>query len=171
VRTHEEVVGVGVGAANLEQLHEVVELTVDITADGDRAFLEKDDQSRYRIPEHGSDLRQAERWIPPGELLAPVQCSQYVSHARCAGQPAVATPQVRPSGATKFHRAHLIAKSLHIDLRQLLAVHEALDPAVEGGDRCWLSLHRRQIGRRPPDILHIGVHRLLFSSGFREAGR
>lgn len=38
-RTHEEVVGVGVGTTNLEQLHQVVELAVDITADGDGAFL------------------------------------------------------------------------------------------------------------------------------------
>ena len=38
-RTHEEVVGVGVGTANLEQLHQVVELAVDISAHGDGAFL------------------------------------------------------------------------------------------------------------------------------------
>ena len=38
-RTHEEVVGVGVWPANLEQLHQVVELAVDVTADGDGTFL------------------------------------------------------------------------------------------------------------------------------------
>ena len=34
VVTHEEVVGVGRLATNLEQLAQIVELTVDITADG-----------------------------------------------------------------------------------------------------------------------------------------
>lgn len=38
VVAHEEVVGVRVGPANLEQLHQVVELTVDVTAYGDRAL-------------------------------------------------------------------------------------------------------------------------------------
>lgn len=38
-RTHEEVVGVGVGAANLEELHKIVELAMNITTDGDGAFL------------------------------------------------------------------------------------------------------------------------------------
>jgi hypothetical protein len=38
-RTHEQVVGVGVRATNLEQLHQVVELSVDVTTDCDGAFL------------------------------------------------------------------------------------------------------------------------------------
>lgn len=38
-RTHKEVVGVRVGASNLEELHQVVELTVNVSADGDGAFL------------------------------------------------------------------------------------------------------------------------------------
>jgi hypothetical protein len=38
VHTHEKIVGVGVGATNLEKLHEVVELAVDVAADGDGAF-------------------------------------------------------------------------------------------------------------------------------------
>lgn len=37
VVTHEEVVGVGRVAADTEKLHEIVELTVDITTDGDGA--------------------------------------------------------------------------------------------------------------------------------------
>jgi hypothetical protein len=36
--THEKVVGIGVGSTNLEELHQVVELAVDITTDGDGAF-------------------------------------------------------------------------------------------------------------------------------------
>lgn len=38
-RTHEKVVGIGIGAADLEELHQVMELPVDITADGYGAFL------------------------------------------------------------------------------------------------------------------------------------
>ena len=38
-RTHEEVVCVRVGTANLEELHEIMELAVDITTDGDGTFL------------------------------------------------------------------------------------------------------------------------------------
>lgn len=41
VITHEEVVGVGVRSTNLEQLHQVVELTVNITAHCNRAFLSR----------------------------------------------------------------------------------------------------------------------------------
>lgn len=37
--THEEVVGVWVRTTNLEQLHQVMELAVDITAHGHWAFL------------------------------------------------------------------------------------------------------------------------------------
>lgn len=39
MHTHEQVVGVGVRAANLEQLHQVMELAVDVTTHGDGAFL------------------------------------------------------------------------------------------------------------------------------------
>lgn len=47
MRTHEEVVGIGVGATNLEELHQVVELAVDITTDGDGAFLARRDQLEH----------------------------------------------------------------------------------------------------------------------------
>ena len=39
-RTEEEIVGVRVGAANLEKLHQIVELAVDVSTHGDGAFLE-----------------------------------------------------------------------------------------------------------------------------------
>ena len=54
--------------------------------------------------------------------------------------------------------AHLVAKSLHIDLSQLLATHEALDPPVECGDGSGLCLNGRDVGGGPPDILHVGIH-------------
>ena len=37
--THEEVVGIWVGSPNSEKLHQVVKLTMDISAHGYRAFL------------------------------------------------------------------------------------------------------------------------------------
>jgi hypothetical protein len=37
--THEEIVGIRVRPADLEEFHQVVELTVDVAADGDGAFL------------------------------------------------------------------------------------------------------------------------------------
>ena len=38
-RTHEKIVRVGIGPSDLKELHEVVELAVDITADSNWAFL------------------------------------------------------------------------------------------------------------------------------------
>lgn len=38
--THEQIVGVRVRPANLEELHQVMELPVDVAADGDGAFLQ-----------------------------------------------------------------------------------------------------------------------------------
>lgn len=38
-RTHEKIIGVRVGTANLEQLHQVMELSVDVTTDCDGTFL------------------------------------------------------------------------------------------------------------------------------------
>lgn len=66
-------------------------------------------------------------------------------------------------GTVEYHSTHLFAQSLDIDLGKLLAAHEALDPTIDGGDRSWLCLNRGQIGRRSPDILHVGVHGLIFS--------
>lgn len=54
--------------------------------------------------------------------------------------------------------SHLVAESLNVHLGQLLAVHQALDPAVEGSDGRRLGLDRGQVGRDAPDILHVGVH-------------
>ena len=39
MRTHEEIVGVRIGAANLEQLHEIVKLAMYIATNSDGAFL------------------------------------------------------------------------------------------------------------------------------------
>lgn len=38
-RTHKEVVGVGIGTPNLEELHQVMELPVDVSADSNGTFL------------------------------------------------------------------------------------------------------------------------------------
>ena len=73
-RTHEEIVCVRVGAADLEQLHQIVELAMYITADCDGAFLYQgerisDSQGRWYVP-------LAVRWTRPGVPRGPVaQCS------------------------------------------------------------------------------------------------
>lgn len=40
--THEEIVRIGIGATNAEELHQIVKLPVDITTDRDGAFLRND---------------------------------------------------------------------------------------------------------------------------------
>jgi hypothetical protein len=73
-RTHEEVVGVGVGASDLEELHQIVELAVDISADGDRTFLSGSSvsSSAWLSGDIGrKDIRQAGHWTRPGEPLLP----------------------------------------------------------------------------------------------------
>lgn len=39
ILTHEEIVGVWIWSANLEELHQIVELAMYVTTHGDRAFL------------------------------------------------------------------------------------------------------------------------------------
>lgn len=56
--------------------------------------------------------------------------------------------------------AYLVAQSLHIALSQLLAAHEALNPAIQGGN-CgrlggWDGRQLHGLGHL--DVLHIGVH-------------
>jgi hypothetical protein len=56
--------------------------------------------------------------------------------------------------------AYLLAQPLHVALGQLLAAHEALDPAVQGGDGRRLRRGgRRQLhGLGHLDVLHVGIH-------------
>jgi hypothetical protein len=56
--------------------------------------------------------------------------------------------------------AYLLAQPLHIALGQLLAAHEALDPAVQGGNcRGLRSRGRRHLhGLGHLDVLHVGIH-------------
>ena len=107
VVAHEEVVGVRVGPADLEELHQVVELAVDVAAHGDGAF-------------DGLHV-----------------------------------------GLVLQHLARFLAQPSHFVFRELLALHQVLDPAVEGGDggrvgRCAQAvldlariLHVRVPGRLP----------------------
>jgi hypothetical protein len=69
-RTHEKVVGIGVGSTNLEELHQVVELAVDITTDGDGAFL-AGNQLKYLAHWRIVNIPLAARSTPPVELLVP----------------------------------------------------------------------------------------------------
>lgn len=52
----------------------------------------------------------------------------------------------------------LLAQSLDVRLGQLLAVHQALNPAVQCRDGGWLEVGRGKLGGNAPDILHIRIH-------------
>lgn len=60
--THEKVVCVGIGAADLEQLHEVMKLPMNITTNSDGAFLHNmvsplsDERSYHQIRTTGCTL-------------------------------------------------------------------------------------------------------------------
>ena len=70
-RTHEEVVGIWVGAADLEELHQVVELAMDISAHGDGAFLQ------------GTGARLA---LVDFCFLLPLRCARRRRAGRAAGR-------------------------------------------------------------------------------------
>jgi hypothetical protein len=98
-RTHEEVVGVGVGASDLEELHQIVELAVDISADGDGAFLCSSSVSSIAWPSSGRgvmDIRQAGHWTRPGGPLLPF---------RTVAGHRPRTAACRPSSSRSSHRA------------------------------------------------------------------
>lgn len=61
--THEEVVGIWVWSTNSEQLHQVVKLAMDISANRDRAFLGVRQSLRYRSRDARLFLPLAGRWI------------------------------------------------------------------------------------------------------------
>jgi hypothetical protein len=44
--THEEVIGIWIGAADSKQLHQIMELAMNVAADSHRAFLAIDKVSR-----------------------------------------------------------------------------------------------------------------------------
>lgn len=91
----------------------------------------------------------AARWTRPATPRAPV--ASLISTVGAQSPPP-------PTRATPRGGAHLVAEPLHVGLGQLLAVHQALNPAVERRDRGGLALHGRHLGRRPADVLHVGVH-------------
>jgi hypothetical protein len=64
------------------------------------------------------------------------------------------------SRATVRVVAYLVAQPLHVALCQLLALHQALNPAVQGGDCCGLRRGgRRELHRLGHlHVLHVGVH-------------
>lgn len=74
---------------------------------------------------------------------------------REVGLPSTATPAPK---ARVSLVAHLVAESLDIHLSQLLAAHQALNPPIQRRDGGGLSLNGRDVGRRPPDILHVSIH-------------
>jgi hypothetical protein len=71
-RTHEEVVCVRVGSANLEELHQVVELAVYVAADCDGAFLCHCERVHGAAGEGTGDIPLIARSTPPAKLRGPV---------------------------------------------------------------------------------------------------
>lgn len=185
MHTHEEVVGVGVGATNLEQLHQVVELAMNITTDSNWAFLVMRDQldgpSWFPLSA-GLSIKHTTGCTFDSSCktsraydIASASCLHQPStdHARCqksfeASSPSIATNQAqgRASNSSRISCAwlhgtwaHLVTKSLNFGLAQLFAAHQALNPAIEGGHSRGLEVKdRRRISRRSPDVFHIGIH-------------
>lgn len=110
VIAHEEVVGIGIGSSDLEQLHQVVELTVDVTANCHRAL------HRLHVALVLQDF--------PG----------------------------------------LLAQPSHFVLGQLLACHQALDPAVKGADVGWVHGVAQSV-LNLSYILHVGISNRLPERG------
>ena len=73
--THEEVVGVWVRAADSEEFHQVVELSVYVPTHGDGTFLWWYGQARLYslVSRHDSDLRPAAHSTPLVILPGPTQ--------------------------------------------------------------------------------------------------
>ena len=64
----------------------------------------------------------------------------------------------------------LLAESLDVNLGQLFAAHQALDPAVESWDGGGLERGRRcELCGSAPDVLHVGIHGCNWVDGQRAA--
>ena len=55
-------------------------------------------------------------------------------------------------------KTDLLAQPLDISFGELLALHQALNPAVEGWDGSGLDVGRGQLCGHAPDVLHVCVH-------------
>jgi hypothetical protein len=117
---------------------------VYVSADCDGAFLRDCEQACDAT--QLSDVPLAGRSTRPAGLRGPVAQSVSMGSIRAMGQRPVV--------------AYLLAQPLHVALGQLLAAHEALDPAVQGGDGRGLRRgSRRQLhGLGHLDVLHVGIH-------------
>jgi hypothetical protein len=135
--THEEVVRVWIWPANLEQLHQVVKLAVYVTTDSDWAFL-RCGSEKCRWVKVPACLPLVVRLTLLAEPLSPVACMQLAFHTSSRA-PAAVQPQLLSS--------YLLAQPLYIRLSQLLAGHEALNPAVECGDGRRFQRGGRQLVR------------------------
>lgn len=150
--THEEIVCVRIGSANSKQLHQVVKLPVDITADGDRTFLTSrwSANSASLAVDIMFDLPRAVHSTP---LAAPPEPN--VPH-KSAFRPRASESMTLEAHVLGCPRAYSFAKPLYIALRQGLAVHQALDPTVQSRDGGRL-MQRCQVNVRL-HILHVGIH-------------
>ena len=124
-----------------------MELTMDVTADSDWAFLSTSLKPLLGHQAGQGNLRLAEHSTPPVRPLSPVMPLSVI---------VLCTQPRRPE---RVNPPYLLAKTLNVDLSQLLAGHQALDPAVQGRNGSGLNNWRQS--RRlnhTPDILHGGVH-------------
>lgn len=116
---HKDVVRVGQFAAGAEKLHEVVELPMDVTADGHR----RGDRLHVGLLEQKLlHLRNIVRRKRVGEK----EKIKWKTRGRCKGGNA-ATP------AALHERAYVFAELLEVGLGEVLALASLLQPAVHLG--------------------------------------
>jgi hypothetical protein len=60
--------------------------------------------------------------------------------------------------ASSQNKTDLFAKPLDIRLCKLLALHQALNPAVEGWDGGRFDVGWGQVGGQAPNVLHVRIH-------------
>lgn len=68
-QTHEKIVGVGIRSTNFEEFHEIVELTVDVTANGYGTFLANPSASGDRRTLTDALFNKTYHWLHVGLIL------------------------------------------------------------------------------------------------------
>ena len=133
-----------------------MKLAVNITADCDRAFLYG--VSAWQERSRSKSIPLVERWTHPVKPPGPVD--HDIRYELQLQNPLDTLPVPLRSAKTTY----LVAEPLDVDLCQLLALHQTLDPPIEGRYRRGL-FNWRQLGGfwRSANILHVGIHGLWYS--------
>jgi hypothetical protein len=86
MHTHEEIVRVGVGPADFEKLHQVMELSMNIAANRHGAFLQQP-----KVSHHGSVMQRpleagtsSYHWLDVRFLLKDLSCLKTNMFSRCS---------------------------------------------------------------------------------------